>query len=534
MLDGKKLYIFLTVYFILLLLPAYWLPLFETTDARYAEIAREMLASGNFMEPYYNGIKHFHKPPFTYWINALGLYIFGINGFGARFFGAVAAVLILIFTRKTAFVLTDNKETADASLLVLASSILFLVVSRVVSTDIYLVLFTVLSLYFLFRQIYVRKSMSNALLFGLFVGLGFLNKGPVIFLFTILPFVTAKFFDRAHRKVFTFTEGFAAIAVFTAVSLPWYLYVVSINDGLLEYFLKVQTVDRVVTDKFSRSKPFYFFPVIFVGTFIPWFIYFFRNWKYTDRLKTGKAIYLYVLMPFIVFQISTSKLGTYILPFFPVAAIVAAVNLKSDRLKNISVGLYVLLGSAALLAPFFVDYMRPYLYITIPFALLYLGAAFYIFRKRIHIRKFLMSFTVMILLFSTVVYCIIPLVGPYVKGYRILADDIKQYDPDAKYNVLIFRTFVPVLSFYLNDIQAIAFSKTRETQFQQEDEYEDFYIETEGDLQAYLSRNDELLVYAREKSRDNFIELSGYICEDIVVRGGKKVLMHCKNPDKLK
>ncbi len=59
-----------------------------------------MLASGNFLEPYYNGIKHFHKPPAPYWFNALGMQIFGVNGFGVRFFGSVAAILTLYVTRK--------------------------------------------------------------------------------------------------------------------------------------------------------------------------------------------------------------------------------------------------------------------------------------------------------------------------------------------------------------------------------------------------------------------------------------------------
>ena len=56
-----------------LFLPTGLLPLGETTEARYAEIAREMVASGNYLEPFFNGIKHFHDRPLTYWMIAAGL-----------------------------------------------------------------------------------------------------------------------------------------------------------------------------------------------------------------------------------------------------------------------------------------------------------------------------------------------------------------------------------------------------------------------------------------------------------------------------
>jgi 4-amino-4-deoxy-L-arabinose transferase len=75
---------FLFLYLIILLIPTYTLPLFETTEARYAEVAREMIETGNYLEPQFEGVKHFHKPPFAYWMMAVGMKIFGINGLGVR------------------------------------------------------------------------------------------------------------------------------------------------------------------------------------------------------------------------------------------------------------------------------------------------------------------------------------------------------------------------------------------------------------------------------------------------------------------
>lgn len=531
MFEGKKFYLFLAVYLIFLMVPAYWLPLFESTEARYGEISREMLASLNFMEPYYNGIKHFHKPPLTYWLNAFGMYLFGINGFGARIFGALAAVLTLYFTRKTAMTLTGDGKTADKSVLVLASSILFLMVSRIVSTDVYLMFFAIAALYHMFAQMYGRNGTSNALMTGIYIGLGFLTKGPVIFLFTLLPFFTAKFFDRGHRKVFTPAQVFYGFCLFVLTALPWYLYVVSINDGLLEYFLKDQTIERVATDKFSRSKPFYFFFMVFSVTFFPWILYLLRNFRFTDKLKSGKAIYLYVIMPFIVFQLSTSKLGTYLLPFFPVAAIIAALNTDSKLLKRISILMTFVLGVAVCAVPFVEDFVRPYAYLVLPFGVGYLLLAGHLAYWGYYKRNFVRTFAMMILLFSMAVYGVLPLVGPYLKGYRILAEEIKEFDPQGQYSVLVYRHFLPIMSFYLNDIKPIAFSKTRETQFQKEEEYADYLIDTDEALSVYLGKNKELILVSRNEHYKDFEERSGYTCTDISFLGEEKRASFCRAPE---
>jgi len=71
------------------------LGLFEPTETRYAEIAREMLRSGDWLVPRLNGIAHFHKPPIAYWGAAAGMSVAGVNEWGARIFGALAAGLTL-------------------------------------------------------------------------------------------------------------------------------------------------------------------------------------------------------------------------------------------------------------------------------------------------------------------------------------------------------------------------------------------------------------------------------------------------------
>uniref|UniRef100_UPI00235297DB ArnT family glycosyltransferase n=1 Tax=Flexistipes sinusarabici TaxID=2352 RepID=UPI00235297DB len=127
--SNRTIALLLLLYFIILLIPAYNLPLFETTEARYAEVAREMMVTGNYLEPQFEGVRHFHKPPFAYWMMAAGMKIFGMNGFGVRFFGVVAAVFSVFFLYKTAGLFFKEREDCLLSALVLASSLLFLAIA---------------------------------------------------------------------------------------------------------------------------------------------------------------------------------------------------------------------------------------------------------------------------------------------------------------------------------------------------------------------------------------------------------------------
>ena len=288
-----------------------------------------------------------------------------------------------------------------------------------------------------------------------------------------------------------------------------------INDGLLEYFLYDQTVERVATNKFDRAKPFYFFFVIFFGTFIPWAFFMIKNFTVTHKLHTGKVLYLYIIMPFIVFQISTSKLGTYILPFYPVAAILAALNTDYKWFRRLGLAVMYLMPIAMMAIPAVLPYMRPYWYICVPAGAVFFAFVLYLHKKYFE-KNFVMAFTVGVVLMTMFVYLVMPLAGPYVKGYRMVAQDIKDFDPEGKYPVLIYETFVPSLSFYLNKVVPIAMSRHRETQFQKKEDYQDILITTTDELRDYIDKHKEFIVLVRkEHFYDEFKEFSGYECEVI-------------------
>ena len=112
--------------------------LVERSDARYAEIAREMWSSGDYLVPTLLGIKHFHKPPLIYWLTVPGYALFGQNEWGARLFLAVAGLLLAGAVHR--FARRRLPAAASWSVLMLAATPAVLGGSRILTTDLLLAL----------------------------------------------------------------------------------------------------------------------------------------------------------------------------------------------------------------------------------------------------------------------------------------------------------------------------------------------------------------------------------------------------------
>jgi len=94
----NKLYIFLFIAFLALTFMLGSWGLTDSSEARYAEIGKEMFINKDYINPTLLGIKHLHKPPVTYYLTALGYQIFGVHEFAARFFYASCIGVSIIFS----------------------------------------------------------------------------------------------------------------------------------------------------------------------------------------------------------------------------------------------------------------------------------------------------------------------------------------------------------------------------------------------------------------------------------------------------
>ena len=173
---------------------------------------------------------------------------------------------------------------------------MFLAVSRLVSTDIYLTCFVLWAQYFLFRQIRGSRSPWNVVGLASGLGLGFLTKGPVILLFTLLPFIATKLISQDHRRVFSWKETIFGSAVFSLMALPWYLTVLHRHPNLWYFFFEVQTVERLSSDRFHRSEPFWYFIYVFAAGFLPYSFFLFKGMFRWRKLQPGiRSLGLYLV-----------------------------------------------------------------------------------------------------------------------------------------------------------------------------------------------------------------------------------------------
>jgi 4-amino-4-deoxy-L-arabinose transferase-like glycosyltransferase len=323
-----------------LLLCAVWVEpagswLAEPDEARYAEIPREMLASGDFVTPRLNGVPYLEKPPLLYWANAASMRLFGLTPWAARLptrlFG-LGTVLTLLFG--TAAIWGAPAGLA-AAILYLAAPLGF-AFSRVNLTDAPLTFFFTLTLFLaramLLRREAGRPSIILSALTGLAATGGFLSKGLVA---VVLPGAILLLWCLATRRMrFLPSLLFGpALPVFLIAAAPWFLLAESRNPGFLQFFFIHEHFQRFSTSVSQRPGPIYYFVLIFLAGFLPGIPFFFSSLKKAWRRDEPEALFflLWFAVVLVFFSLSRSKLPPYLMPAVPAAAALAARALFGGR-----------------------------------------------------------------------------------------------------------------------------------------------------------------------------------------------------------
>ncbi len=314
--------------------------LYESTEGRYALCAREMLDSGNWLEPTLLGEPHWTKPPLSYWSIAAGVGLCGRNAWGARlpnalFFSLTALMVAGIGTRMW------DRRTGFLAGLMYATAVYPMAVAFSVNTDTLLAFWETLAVLCFWRaEQSVNRSAAwrwGVAMWFVF-GLAFLTKGPPS-LMALVPIAVYRARDPQRREKASLF-GPVGLLVFLIVGASWYLYVCARHPGLLGYFLGDEVVGRVARNRFGRNPEWYqpftmYLPLIAAGGGV-WSWYFWRalgnarlhrtqGWRALLR-SHGPALFLAVWLvpPLLVFSLSTSRMYTYLLPLFPAVMLAAA------------------------------------------------------------------------------------------------------------------------------------------------------------------------------------------------------------------
>ena len=316
-------------------------------EPRYAQVAKEMLVSGDYVTPQYFGEPWLEKPSLYYWLTATAYFLFGISEFSARLASALAATLGVLCVYLLGSRRSQPREGLIASL-ILATSMLYFSLARAGSMDmLFCSALTVswTSLFFIIfgkNRLWTDSSTNQThwgllALFYIFLGVAVLAKGPLGLILPVGSLVillgfTGKLYLLSKLKPFT------GLLIVVVVALPWYWLCYQANGWVfIEEFLLQHNLERFFTDRYQHAQPMWFFLVVVLVGFYPWSFQMFpavwrlfrvrNSWK-SSSVGENLYLWLWFLIPMIFFSLSHSKLPGYLLPAAPAIALIIAREIE--------------------------------------------------------------------------------------------------------------------------------------------------------------------------------------------------------------
>ncbi len=310
--------------------------LIPSDEGRYAEIAREMLVTGDWITPRYNGYKYFEKPPLQAWATAAAFQVFGIGDWQARLWTALTGFLTILlvgFTGARIF----NARAGWLAAVVLASSPMWIISGHFNSLDMGLSSFLVAALCsLLLAQTSHNKNNCRNWMWACwtFMALATLSKGVIGAAIPAMVFI-AYSITTWDWKIWTRLRLFSGSILFLVITAPWFVLVAQRNPEFLEFFFIHEHLQRFTQDAHSRTGPIYYFvPLLLIGM-LPWFMQvpgaIAQAWSERRReFSAGWLLVCWFAVIFAFFSVSRSKLPGYIIPVFPALALI--IGNRLDRL----------------------------------------------------------------------------------------------------------------------------------------------------------------------------------------------------------
>ena len=298
-------------------------PLFEPDEARNAQLALNVLESGQWMSLTLAEENYWDKPPLQMWAIAASYKVFGASPWATRLPVAIASMLTMLATLLLGKKLLGYRGSWFGSLLLLLTTG-FVCVSRYVTMDASLTAMSTIMLLSTFLAVTNGFKRRYAILSSIACGLGILIKGPVIGVLCLPPLILFFWLSPIQKRLPRRWWMWFSIPAFL-VSAPWFIATAWIHPDFLTYFFWKHHVVRF-SDAFNHREPFWYYIVgIFVFMFpasylLPSLIKFLTSRQPEHRLlRTREQGFLLLGAVWIIgfFSISESKLPTYIVPSFP-------------------------------------------------------------------------------------------------------------------------------------------------------------------------------------------------------------------------
>ena len=327
-------------------------PLLDTTEARYAEIARKMVELNDWITPWFDyGVPFWGKPPLSFWMTAVSFKLFGINEFAARLPHFLGALLVAWLVWDWS--IRRSRQEAWYSAALLAGSVVFFIAAGAVMTDMALMLGITLTMRGFWLGLHGTDAECGRERWLLFLGLivGLLAKGPLVLVLAGIPITVWAVLTGNVAKVLRKLPWLRGGLLTIVLAGPWYVLAEQHTPGFLNYFLVGEHWHRFVTSGWKgdlygnpHAYPRGTIWLYAVGGFLPWALLMFvapllqakGSQLALKPDQAEKSWHLYLLLwgltPCVFFTFSGNILWTYVLPGLPALALLGATWLGRQSL----------------------------------------------------------------------------------------------------------------------------------------------------------------------------------------------------------
>jgi len=338
-------------------------PLYDTTEARYGEMARIMFETHNWVTPQidYN-VPFWGKPPVQTWLSALSFSWLSVSEFSARlphfFCGLITCLLIFRFTKALA-----NNKIAIFALLILSSSLGFIIAIGMVMTDSALLMSYTLAMVSYWHCYSRKDKLIYGHLFFVALALGMLIKGPVAVVLIGISLVCWSVWQGVFFRAISRLPWVTGMMVFLLLTLPWYIWAEIRTPGFLEYFILGEHIQRFLVSGWqgdlygtAHVKPRGMIWLYWLICACPWSFValrlLYKRYRGIElppsKYKTmgiNKYLICWLISPLLLFTLAGNILPIYVLPGFSALAILLALNSQWTIRSN-----YFALSSLVLLS----------------------------------------------------------------------------------------------------------------------------------------------------------------------------------------
>ncbi len=345
-LKDKRIFLFLLLTIIIFFQGLTRIPVLDRDEARFATSSKTMIETNDFIDIKMHNENRYKKPVGIYWAQVLSNYFFGKPPYDKiwvyripSLFGIILSLFLIFISVRKIF----TEEEASLSILFLALSLLTISEVHQAKTDGLLFLFIVICNLISIKLINEKKlDYHIKIAYFISIALGVLVKGPIIFIFTVLPLLIFSIVQKKNFLKLLWTN--LGLLIFFIISVPWFFLITIKSGGVFWYeSLLNDLFNKVTSGQESHGFiPGYYSILIFLffwpaSIFLPNLILKvkknLRNYLISDQLKSFLIISFF--FPFFIYELIPTKLPHYVFPCYASLAILISLEISKKKSSDL-------------------------------------------------------------------------------------------------------------------------------------------------------------------------------------------------------